>query len=168
MSRRIAAFLQLLTIVPFALGTIIVMFFGQGAQKAAEAEMVRQGHAASTLADNGISFAGSDGLAIVIMIVLAALAALNLAGKRAGRVGSWILHPILLVMGVLIIPSQIFTAAFITLPGVDANALVEAAKAALPGWATAASWAKLVLTTAGSVAVVALLATRSARATTSR
>ncbi|MFI6297776.1 hypothetical protein ACIBEJ_39720 [Nonomuraea sp. NPDC050790] len=166
MRTRIAAVIQLLTAVPFLLGIYTVTRYGAAAQRAAEAEMGRQGKSVELLSGNGISFAGSEGLAVVIVVILAALALLNLAGRRIGRILSWIFQPILLVLGLVIIPSQVFTARFLepVLPGVDAHALVAAALGAMPAWSTAVSWAKLLLTTVGSIVVVVLLI-RSARAT---
>ncbi|MFI6908094.1 hypothetical protein ACIBKY_43005 [Nonomuraea sp. NPDC050394] len=165
-ARIAAAVIQLLTVVPFLLGIYSVTFYGAAAQQAAETEMARQNQPLELLTRNGISFAGSEGLAIVIIVILVALAVLNLTGRRIGRILSWIFQPILLVLGVVIIPGQVFTARFLepVLPGVDTHALVAAALDAMPAWATAASWAKLVLTTAGSVAVVVLLI-RVAKAT---
>ncbi|MFI6601755.1 hypothetical protein ACIBHX_36375 [Nonomuraea sp. NPDC050536] len=162
-----AATVQLLTVVPFLLGTFVVLTYGAGAERAAEAEVVRQGFPAGILAENGVSFGGSEGLAIVLALILVVLALLNLAGKRIGPILSWIFQPVLLVMGVVIIPSQLFTEKLLAqVPAfarLDVHALVEAASGVMPGWLPYATVAKLVLTTAGSVAVIVLLALPSSR-----
>ncbi|MFD1936814.1 hypothetical protein ACFSKW_35630 [Nonomuraea mangrovi] len=169
-----AATLQLLTVIPFLLGTFIVVRHGADAQAAAEAEIVRQGLPAGILAQHGISFAGSETPAIVLVLVLVTLALLNLTGRRIGRVLSWVFQPVLFAMGVVIIPSQLFTAQLLessfkssgdaVLARVDVPALVDAATQVMPGWAHSASIAKLALTTLGSVLVIILLAVPSARA----
>lgn len=157
-----AAVLQLLTVVPFLIGVYVVLADGSDAERAAEAEVVRQGFPAGILAENGISFAGSEGLAVVLVVILVALALLNLAGRRIGSILSWIFQPVLLVMGVVIIPGQLFTEKLLArVPAfarLDVHALVEAASGAMPGWLPYVNVAKLVLTTAGSVAVIVLLA----------
>ncbi|MFD1939684.1 hypothetical protein ACFSKW_50335 [Nonomuraea mangrovi] len=172
-SVTVAATLQILTVVPFLLGTLVVLLYGAGAQAAAEAEITRQGVPAAVLAQHGIDFGGSETLAIVLVLILVALAALNLAGKRAGRILSWIFHPILFAMGAVIIPSQLFTVQLLesafkssgdsTLARIDVPALVGAATHAMPGWLPYANVAKLALTTLGSLLVVILLALPSAR-----
>ncbi|MEV6638338.1 hypothetical protein AB0M54_47250 [Actinoplanes sp. NPDC051470] len=169
----IAVALQLLTVVPFLLGTYVVLRFGAAAQHAAEAEVVRQGLPAEILILHGIDFGGSETLAIVLVLILVTLAMLNLAGKRIGRILSWIFHPILFAMGVVIIPGQLFTTQLLessikrfgdpALARVDVPALVDAAADAMPGWLPAATIAKLMLTTVGSVVVIVLLAAPSAR-----
>lgn len=169
-----AATLQLLTAIPFVLGISTVLLFGADAQAAAEAEIVRQGLPAATLAQNGISFRGDEKLAILIVAILVILAWLNLAGRRIGRILSLIFQPILFVLGVVIIPGQLFTAQLLesifkssgdaALARIDVPALVEAAMSVMPGWLIPADVTKLVLTTVGSVVVVILLLVPSARA----
>ena len=174
---RLAALIQLLTAVPFVLSIAVVWVYGAGAQAAAEAELIRQGLPASLLSEHGISFGANTGetpLPAGIVVVLAVLALLNLAGRRAGQVLSWIAHPLLAVAGAVVVPAQLFTATFLAasfrgssdplLRRVDVPRLVDAARAAMPAWLPAVDWAKLVLTTAGSVLVVVLLALPSARA----
>ncbi|MEV1169108.1 hypothetical protein [Nonomuraea sp. NPDC049784] len=169
----IATTLQLLTVIPFLLGTFVVLRYGAGAQAAAETEMARQGLPAAVLAQQGINFRGSETLAIVLALILVTLALLNLAGKRIGRILSWIFQPILIALGVVIIPKQLFTAQLLEssfknsgdsmLARIDAQALIDAAMHVMPGWLPAANIAKLVLTTLGSLLVIILLAVPSAR-----
>ncbi|MEV7099639.1 hypothetical protein AB0M80_43130 [Amycolatopsis sp. NPDC051045] len=108
------------------------------------------------------------------VVVLVVLALLNLAGRRAGQVLSWVFHPLLAVAGALIVPAQLFTSTFLAasfrdsgdpmLRRVDVPKLVDAAGHAMPSWLPVVDGAKLVLTTAGSLTVIVLLALPSARA----
>ncbi|MGP3962905.1 hypothetical protein ACTWPT_43635 [Nonomuraea sp. 3N208] len=73
----LAATLQLLSAVPFLLGTYVVLVHGAGAQAAAEAEVARQGLPPSVLAEHGISFGSNTAelpFAIAIVLILATLA----------------------------------------------------------------------------------------------
>jgi hypothetical protein len=118
--------------------------YGANAKAAAEAEVTRQGFPAEVLARNVHFGEGAAGpaLAVAIALGLAALAALNLAGTPAGRIGSWILQPLLLVAGGLIISRQVFTARFLgsafkhsgdaTLAAINVKAFVDAATGAYP------------------------------------
>jgi hypothetical protein len=170
----VAATLQLLTVIPFLLGTFVVLRYGADAQAAAKAQMVRQGLPAGLLDEQGINFGGSETLAIVLVLILAALALLNLAGKRGGQILSWIFQPILLAMGVIIIPAQLFTARFLessftnsgdpVLARIDVHALTDAAAHVMPSWLPYVNIAKLVLTTLGSLLVIIMLAVPAARA----
>ena len=168
-----AAALQLLTVVPFVVGVVVVARYGAKAQAAAEAETERQGVPATVLREQGVDFAGSESLALVLVLALVVLAALNLAGKRTGQILSWIFHPLLVALGLLIIPAQLFTVRFVEplfksandprLAQVDVRALVDAATAVMPGWLPGMTVAKLVLTTLGSLAVIVLLALAPSR-----
>jgi hypothetical protein len=71
-----------------------------------------------------------------------ALVALNLAGNPAGRIGSWILQPILLIAGGLVESRQVFAARFLesafkdsgdaTLAAINVKAFVDAATGTYP------------------------------------
>lgn len=173
----LAAILQLLTTIPFVIGTFVVLVHGARAQAAAEAEVARQGLPPSLLAEHGISFGDNVAelpFAVAIVLALATLALLNLNGKRLGRILSWIFQPILFIAGVIIIPGQVFVAPLLesafkssgdpALARIDVPALVDAAVQVMPGWLLYANIGKLALTTLGSVLVVVLLALPSARA----
>ncbi|WP_188188634.1 hypothetical protein [Nonomuraea sp. SYSU D8015] len=173
----LAAVLQLLTAVPFVLGTYVVLAHGARAQAAAEAEVARQGLPPSLLDQHGVSFGNSTSelpFAVAIVLILASLALLNLNGKRLGRTLSWIFQPILFVAGAVIVPGQVFVAPLLesafkssgdpALARIDVVSLVDSTTQVMPGWLHHAAVAKLALTTLGSVLVVALLALPSARA----
>lgn len=172
----VGAAVQVLTAVPFVLGAVVVAGYGARAQRAAEADVVRQGAAAGVLARNGVSF-GANAWDVVLAAGIAAalltLAALNLAGWPVSRVLSYVIHPALLVAGLLIVPQQVFTSWFLRrsflhatdpdLHRLDAGALVAATGHVFPGWLLPVDVAKLVLTTLGSVIVILVLSTRSSR-----
>ncbi|MGN9837271.1 hypothetical protein ACTMTI_04000 [Nonomuraea sp. H19] len=173
----LAAAVQLLTAVPFVLGTYVVLAYGAAAQAVAEAEVARQGLPPSVLAEHGISFGNNTAelpFAIAIVLILGALALLNLNGKRLGRILSWVLQPVLFLAGAVIVPGQVFVAPLLesvfmnsgdpALARIDVPALVGAATQVMPGWLLYANVGKLTLTTLGSVLVVVLLALPSARA----
>ncbi|GAA1663933.1 hypothetical protein [Fodinicola feengrottensis] len=167
----VAGSIQLLTIVPFLLGSAVVLGYGPAAQAAAEAAVVSQGSPASVLVKHGIFFGSKVSelpVPVAIAIILVVLAVLNLAANRIGRILSWIFHPLLFVAGCVIIPGQLFTAQLLesafknsgdaALERLDAYAVVDAAMRVMPDWLTPVDWAKLVLTTGGSLAVIVLLA----------
>ncbi|MEU0528947.1 hypothetical protein [Amycolatopsis tolypomycina] len=173
----LAVWIQLLTALSFVLSIIVVWTSGADAQAAAEAELARQGLPASLLAEHGVSFGSNTAetpLPAAIITVLVVLARLNLTGRRAGQVLSWVFHPLLAVAGALIVPAQLFTATFLAtsfrdsgdpvLRQVDVPKLVDAAREAMPSWLPVVDGAKLVLTTAGSLLVIVLLALPASRA----
>ena len=169
-----AVALQLLLAATFVISAIEVLTSGVAAEAAAKAELARQGFPADVLVDQGIRFGDkgldSTALPIAIAVILVTLALLNLAGNRAGRLLSWIVHPILILAGSLIIPGQVFTAPLLestlknsgdaTLQRIDVPAVVDAAAHAYPAWLPYVAGAKLVLATLGSLSVVILLALR--------
>jgi hypothetical protein len=107
-------------------------------------------------------------LPLGIPVGLATLASLSLAGSEIGRTLSWILQPILLVVGDMIAARQVFAGRYLesafkrsrgsTLHSIDVTALVDAAMAAFPSWLRYLVAARLLLVTVGSVLVIVLLA----------
>jgi hypothetical protein len=105
---------------------------------------------------------------------LVVLAVLNLAGNPAGRIGSWIFQPLLLIAGVLIPSRQVFTARFLasafknsddaTLAGINVEAFIDAATGAYPAWFPYVVSARFALATLGSLLIILLLAVPSANA----
>jgi len=176
-SVTLAAVLQLLLAATFLIMPTVAYLYGARAQAAAEAEVVRQGFPAEILARNHVNFGeGAAGLVLAVAIALAlvALAGLNLAGNAAGRIGSWILQPLLLVAGGLVESRQVFAARFLasafkssgdaTLAGINVKAFVAAATDAYPAWFPYVVNARFVLTTLGSLLIIILLAVPSANA----
>jgi hypothetical protein len=176
-SVTLAAVLQLLLAATFLIMPTLAYLYGARAQAAAEAEVARQGVPAYVLARNHVNFGeGPVGLvlAVAIALGLVALAVLNLVGSPAGRIGSWILQPLLLIAGVLILSRQVFTARFLasafkhsgdaTLAGINVQAFVDAATGAYPAWFPYVATARFVLATLGSLLIIILLAVPSANA----
>jgi hypothetical protein len=108
----------------------------------------------------------------VIAAGLAALGFLNLAGRRTGRVLTFICQPVILVLAAVIMTRQVFLvadleAAFAANPNLsslDVQALVDAGEAAMPEWYPHAVRVRFALATLGSLVVFILLAVPSARA----
>jgi hypothetical protein len=176
-SVTVAAVLQLLLAATFLIMPTLAYLYGTRAQAAAEAEVARQGFPADVLARNHVNFGeGTLGLlgAVAIAVALVALAALNLAGNPAGRIGSWILQPLLVIAGVLILSRQVFATRFLsaafkssgdtTLAGIDVKAFVDAATGAYPAWFPYVVSARFGLATLGSLLIIVLLAVPSANA----
>jgi hypothetical protein len=176
-SVTLAAVLQLLLATTFLIMPTLAYLYGARAQAAAEAEAVRQGFPAGVLARNNVNFGeGAVGLllAVAIALGLVVLAVLNLAGNPAGRIGSWIVQPLLLIAGGLILSRQVFTARFLatafrnstdaTLAGINVQAFVDAATGAYPAWFPYVVNARFVLATLGSLLIIILLAVPSANA----
>lgn len=170
----VAALLQLLLAATFLISVGSALLFGAAAQRAAEAELARQGFPASLLTAENLRFdEGPAGVlpAMIIAAVLIMLAILNLRGHRAGRLISWIFQPLLVVAGLILVSGQVFLEAGLEqalarsgVTGVDVPALVAAARAAFPWWYPAEAWLKLIFVTVGQLVTVVLLALPSARA----
>lgn len=157
-------------------GTFLVMPFaayryGTAAQRAADADAVRQGLPAGTLATQGIRMEESKAemmLPLGIALAMMALAALNLAGVGAGRTLTWILQPLMLLAGGFVTASQVFVVRFVdaalrkssvpALRGLDVKSFISAAQAEFPAWVRPVIIARFVLVTAGSALIIALLA----------
>jgi hypothetical protein len=176
-SLTLAVLLQLLLAATFVIMPTLAFLYGARAQAAAEAQVARQGFPAAVLARNHVHFGeGAVGLllAVAIALGLVVLAVLNLAGNPAGRIGSWILQPLLLIAGGLILSRQVFTARFLasafrssgdpTLAGIDVKAFVDAAAGAYPAGFPYVVGARFVLATPGSLLIIVLLAVPSASA----
>lgn len=159
---------QVLQAVAFVVAAVVARRYGNAAQAAADAEVVRQGYAGDLLARLRIRFAETTAemlFPLAIAAVLLALAALNATGSDAGRIATWILQPVLLVGGGLVTASQVFADRYVAsavhrapeAAGVDAGAVVLAARTQFPSWLHALVTARFVLVVAGSLLVLALL-----------
>ncbi|MEV4219139.1 hypothetical protein [Nonomuraea sp. NPDC049725] len=174
-SVALAATLQLLLAATFVVIPVAVWRTGGRAQRAAEAEVARQGHAPDVLARHGIRFeerAPELALALGIAVVVTALAGLNLAGT--GRVLSWVLEPVIFLAVGFVTASQVFAvryteAAFArsadpAVREIDARAVIAAASGGFPSWLRPLVLVRFGLATLGSVLVIILLSTSSADA----
>ena len=168
----VAGAIQLVLAVTFLLAVTAVYRDGGAAQRALEAEAARQGIPGNLLADQGVRLEESVlelMLPVGIAAILLLLGVLNLAGTDLGRLLTWIGQPILLVGGGLITAGQVFADRYVAarfsraddgrLRDADVQMMLAAARRALPVWLRPVVVARFVLTTAGSVAVLLLLAT---------
>ncbi|MEU8403597.1 hypothetical protein AB0C28_51205 [Nonomuraea sp. NPDC048892] len=166
-----AAILQLLLAGTFFVIPVVGRRLGPDAQRAAEADIARQGLPAALLARHRIDFGASRAsvvLAMSIGVCLAALALLNLSGSGTGRILSWIFQAVIFVLGCVIMPGEVFTTRYIKaafhksddpgLRGLDVEAFVDAAAGAYPSWFRGVIAARLVLATVGSLLVIVALA----------
>ncbi|MEV4017747.1 hypothetical protein AB0J35_45385 [Nonomuraea angiospora] len=173
----IASTLQYALAVLFLVLSVLVHTHGERAQRAAEAVVTRQGLPAGVLARHGVKFAESVVellFPLAICAALATLASLGLAGSGAGRTLSWIAAALLMTAGAFVTGSQVFAARYVEAafkkskePGVrelDGGAVVRAAQEAFPAILRPLIVLRFVLTTAGSPAVIVLLATPAASA----
>lgn len=145
-------------------------------QAAAETEVTRQGQGPGVLADNGVSFK-ETGVALwapaAIATLVAVIGAINLAGRRIGRVLSWIVLPLTLAGNFLIMASnaavtETLRARFndsgdAALQSLDVQALVDAAYSAYPAWVPAMLGVRFAVVILACVLAVVLLALRPAR-----
>lgn len=165
-----AAVLQLVQAVAFLVQSFLAYRYGANAQRAAEAEVARQGLPAELLARNGVRFTESRAellLPVAIAVCLAVLATLNLAGVEAGRIATWILQPVFLLAAGFVTANQVFAVRFLSsafgksgdaaLNRVDVRRFVDAAIGAFPAWFRALVVARFVLVTVGSLLVLLLL-----------
>ncbi|MEV0829915.1 hypothetical protein [Nonomuraea rubra] len=166
-----ASILQLLLAGTFFVIPVVGRRRGPAAQRAAESEVAGQGLPGAVLARHRIDFGASRAsvvLAMSIGVCLAALALLNLSGSGTGRILSWIFQAVVLVLGCVIMPGEVFTTRYIKaavrksddpdLRRLDVGAFVEAAVKVYPSWFRGVIAARLVLATAGSLLVIIMLA----------
>ena len=130
------------------------------------------------LVRNNIRFTEGPGLLTIpfaITLLSAVLGLFNLAGKRVAWTVSLVYEPILLIVGGLIIGGQVFAAqllehAFktsgdVTLARLNAKAIATAVTKAWPPWFYPyTTYARFGLATFGSLLVIILLLTPSAKA----
>jgi hypothetical protein len=168
--RIAASLLQYLLAATFFVMASVAYRYGGDAQRAAEAEAVRQGFPVGILARNGVDVRESRVemlLPLAIALCLAILATLNLVGSDVGRVLTWIVQPIVLVGGGFVTGAQVFVARYVqsafdrsgdpTLRGIDVRAIMRAATGAFPTGFRSLVVARFLLATVGSVLVIALL-----------
>ncbi|MFJ3928208.1 hypothetical protein [Streptomyces sp. NPDC090022] len=169
-SIALVATLQLLLAGTFFVIPVVAWFRGGASQDAAEAEIRRQGHSPSVLARHGIAFREKPwelALALAIGVTLTVLGVLNLTANPTGRLLSWIIEPVVLVVVGFITAGQVFSTAYTraafarsadpALHTVDAPALIAAANTAFPAWLRPVVLTRFALATLGSALVLVLL-----------
>lgn len=170
-----ASLLQSVLAASFLIMATAAHVYGGAAQRAAEAEVAREGFPACVLRQLGINFE-ERGVELVLPIAIAlcllALASLNLAGDAVGRTLSWIVQPIVLVGAGIVTARQVFTVRFLesafkrsgdaALERLNVRTFVDAALGAFPRGFYYLVVTRFVLSTLGSGLVIVLLALPSA------
>lgn len=165
----IAAALQVATGLTFAVMGVVALRHGDAAQRAAERAVSAQGFTSDVLQQVGFNFresAAAATLPLGIAAVLAALGGLNAAGSVPARTATFVLQPLLFVVGSLVTSAQVFASrqlhtALSRLPhggDVDSSRVVESAVAEFPPWFSPLVIARFLLVSIGSIAVILLLA----------
>ncbi|MBE1876587.1 hypothetical protein [Myceligenerans pegani] len=163
--------MQYTTAVTFLVIGLAAYRHGTMAQRAAEAEVTRQGLPPEVLMRHGVRVEESRTelmLPLGIAALLAVLATVNLTAPDVGRTSTWIVQPTLLLAGGFITASQVFTARFVAAAfrrsedpkarAIDAKAVIGAASRAFPWWMRPLIVIRFALVTIGSAAVLLLLA----------
>jgi hypothetical protein len=170
MSAAIAA-LQYATAATFLIIGWAAYRHGAAAQRAAEAEVGRQGVPVEILSRHYVRFEESAVellLPLAIALVLGVIATLNLVAPDPGRTATWIFQPLLLVAGGFVTANQVFAKRLIEAQfrkssdpdarRVDAGAVIAAAAATFPSWLQPLVVTRFVLVTVGSALILLLLA----------
>ncbi|MFI7061600.1 hypothetical protein ACIBL3_11490 [Kribbella sp. NPDC050124] len=173
----VAAGLQVLLAVGFVLLTWVARRDGDAAERAAEAEVVRQGQSAGVLSAHRVKFKESAREALFpygIAACLTAVAVLVLAGYGPARVASYVLAGLAIVGGGLVMTSQVFAEQVVCsafrksadpeVRSLNGRAVVAAARTEFPSWTRVVQLTRLLVATVGSVAVIVLLSLPSADA----
>ncbi|MFB4285534.1 hypothetical protein ACBJ59_60480 [Nonomuraea sp. MTCD27] len=168
----LAGILQLLFAAAFLIAPLAGLSYGGDVQAAAEAELTRQGLSPTILAENNVHF-DEGGYALVlpvttavIVALLALLALLNLAGRRAGRILTLIVQPIFLLLDVYIFTSQASKTQYLQSilgDGANAQAVLDASESVYPSWLLTVTDVRMLTTPLISLIVIALLLLPSAR-----
>ncbi|RMI27604.1 hypothetical protein EBN03_33455 [Nocardia stercoris] len=166
----LAGLLQLLLAGMFVIMLVAYRTAGPRAQRAVNAEAVRQGADPRVLGEHGIRLEeGRWGFAVgyAIAAVLVVLAALNLSGSEIGRVSTFAVQPLVLLGVGYVTTIQVFAvpvtvSAFAKLDdprvqGLDIRSVLRAAADALPAWYRPATVLRWLLATVGSLAVIGAL-----------
>ncbi|MEU7852196.1 hypothetical protein [Nonomuraea sp. NPDC049141] len=157
--------LQFLLALTYLIVPLVGHRYGTAAQQAADAEIRRQGHDPAVLVKHGLDFTASTASVVVsvaIAVGLATLAVLNLGDQP---LLTWVLQPVLLIAGGFITTAQVFVVRYVEAAlrksgttDIDTKALIGAAEVVFPGWFRPLVVTRFLLTTAGSLAILLLLA----------
>lgn len=167
-----AALLQILIALAFVSIPVVRARYGDRALAAAEAELDRQRVPRSVLAEHDIRFdaAGHETWAPVgIALVVTALAVLNLAGSSWGVTLTWFLQPVVVLINLAILYSNLTAAKSVhahfvktgdpDLARLEVRAFLRAAEKAFPAWVM--PWLQNIrhfIVLGGSAAILLLLA----------
>jgi hypothetical protein len=139
--------MQLLVALAFVSIPMVRHRYGAAAKAAAEAELRRQNVPVTVLEENNLKFDASGhetAAPAAIAAIMVALAALNLAADSWGQTLTWVFQPIVLLINVVILYSQLTAATSVRaafkrkgdpiLQRIDVPSLLKAAESAFPTW----------------------------------
>jgi hypothetical protein len=156
---------QLMLALTYLIVPLVGHRYGTAAQQAADAEMRRQGHDPDVLVKHGLNFAAGTASMVVSVAIAAGLTMLAALNLRDQPLLTWILQPILLIFGGFITTAQVFVARYVEASlhksgttGIDTKTLLGAAECVFPRWFRPLVVTRFLLTTAGSLAILFLLA----------
>ncbi|GAA2782001.1 hypothetical protein [Crossiella cryophila] len=161
---------QFLLAATFVLIPYVGARHGTAAQEAAEKNVTHQGFPADLLTRHGINFGASRTSLVIALTIagcLATLGTLTLTTPDLARPLAWITHPIMLILGLVIMPGEVFTTHYLKAAfrkaadpspqGLDIAALVAAATKTYPAWFPTVVAIRFTTATAGSILVLLLL-----------
>ncbi|MCK2242654.1 MULTISPECIES: hypothetical protein [unclassified Crossiella] len=164
------AAVQVVLAATFVLIPYVGARHGAAAQRAAEKNVTHQGFPAGLLAQHGINFGAtrtSVVLALTIALCFAALGALTLTAPDLARPLTWIAQPIMLVLGLVIMPGEVFTTRYVEAAfrksadpathDLNVAAFVTAARKTYPTWFPTVVVTRFATATAGSILALVLL-----------
>lgn len=165
------AALQYATSATFLVIGLAAYRYGAAGQRAAEAEVIRQGFQPEILARHKVRVEESLTelmFPLGIALLFAVLATLNLVTADIGRLATWIAQPILFVAGGYITGAQVFVVRLVgaglrkskdpDAQAIDAKRVMDAASAAFPVWLRPLIVIRFVLVTLGSALILLMLA----------
>lgn len=167
-----AAVLQLLIGLAFVSFPVVRHRYGAAAQAAAEAELGRQAVSTSVIAENKVRLDASGfetTLPAAVAVIMAVLAALNFASSSTGELLTWIFQPLVLIINLLFLYSQVTAATSVAayfaktgepeLQSVDVKEFLKASHSGFPSWVIPGLQnAGHVIVIAGSIVVLVLVA----------
>jgi hypothetical protein len=154
-----AAALQLLVFVLTVLGLILSLVYADAMADAMRTELESQGAPQDVIDQAAGSSSNSLSLIIgvVLALVYAVLAFLNLKGSNGSRITTWVISGLMLLCSVIgLVATNLFSS--VDTGDIDINKMMEAGYEAVPGWYNAFSTVSTVLSIICYLAVVILLA----------
>jgi hypothetical protein len=166
----IASSIQILLAFTFLIAAFGARTYGDKAQKAAEANVAKQGFDPFILLEKGIKINEGTGeiiLLLALAVVFGFLGVLNLFAIPLGRTLSLIVHSIFFFIGGYTTARQVFTAWFTErafkesgdaqLQAINVKELFTAAESQFPKWLRFVIIARFILITLGSMIVARLV-----------
>ncbi|QSB06837.1 hypothetical protein [Natronoglycomyces albus] len=164
----VASVIQILTGVLLIINQLIAQMFSQDAVAALHSELERQLGSNYTQANRdeinqSFDMGATD---LIVPLILAAglivLGLLNLRGARPARIVSWVIQPLVMICGALLLVATLametVMETMVEGTGVDGGAILNAYTDAMPGIYLPLNYIALTLASLGSLLVIILLA----------